>query len=86
MVNKMWYAILKREQEGFPFKAGTVFAVKKVQNEICATKIDLNNFKEIPFVSYIMTVEAAKNYFTKPSDDKNSIIEESFMICEREYC
>lgn len=89
-VEIMWYTVLNKElelQESFAgstyfVKAGTIYTAKQdPEYEVCLSPVD-------PMVSSLLylTRKQAKLYFTTPTKDLNSAMEESFMVCEREYC
>ena len=78
----MWYAVLNKESMGF--KAGSVFSCLSVSKE----EVEVNHIgsSKNMIVGWTMSKQVAKVAFTRPTRDLDSAMEESFMVCEREYC
>lgn len=82
---KMWYSCLKTEHKSAEgngtLMAGTVFRVKKF-SDILVQCTEVHGKQR----TWFFTVDYCKSAMTKPSVDLDSVMEESFMQCEANYC
>lgn len=89
----MYFAVLRAPAK--IGKVGSVFAVSKVFDEnrnavvVHAALVSYTNsgkptWNKLTCVT--LTQPCAREYFTKPSKDFDSVLEESFMVCEAAYC
>ena len=83
----MWMSVLCKPFGEYP--AGAMFCVTRYGNIVYAQYLDLGY--EPPqidnkHISLEFSVEDARDLFTKPTRDVKFLMEESIMVCEREYC
>ena len=84
-VAKIWYSALKIEHKSSTgndtLMAGSVFSVKKHSDTlVCCTELYGKQR------TYFFTADYCRSAMTKPSVDLDSVMEESFMLCEAAYC
>lgn len=85
----MWYAVLQKEiswystllEKHIPVQAGRVYKVEKDSPNFVRA-VNVHNPADVLHFSK----QEAKVLFTRPTKDLDSAMEESFMVCEREYC
>lgn len=83
----MWMSVLRFEHKGY--KAGTMFAVTRVNNEVIAYYLDFNYDPpriDSGRVELRMGVGSAKSMFTKPTKDVSALMNESVNVSEATYC
>ena len=86
----MWMAVLKKEMAGF--LVGTMWCVYRAKTERILVNAHILDFSvEVPCINgqyepYLFTIEDARKYFTKPTQDLKELMEESVMQSERAYC
>lgn len=84
----MWMAVLKKEMYGY--KAGSMFAVNRIENgTITARYLDVTHTPPIfkhDHGNLVLSVDSARDNFTKPTKDLTDLMEESIMVCESVYC
>jgi hypothetical protein len=82
----MWYTVAKFEAG--KIKAGTVFVCRREDDSVVLNKVNLGDALHFmdSFTSYRMDPDDCREWLTKPTKDLDSAIEESFLICEAQYC
>lgn len=81
---KIWYSTLKTEHKisnTLTLKAGTVFNVKKLPADLVSCT-ELHGTQ----TCYIFPRVLCQLLMTQPSVDLDAVMEESFMVCEANYC
>ncbi len=85
---KNWYTVAKNEismHDQSRVRAGTIWIAKSFNLNGCAM-VELRNIDETAEVGVMNLVKAsAKTFFTTPTRDINSAMEDSFLICEAVY-
>lgn len=86
----MWYTVLKKEMtvNGVTAKAGTIYTAKKVELFINEGWVQFTALDEqvAQLKETALPQRMCKDWFTKPTKDLDSAMEESFMVCEAVYC
>ena len=82
---KIWYSVMKSEHRladtGEILMAGVVLKVAKMADGLISCKQVFGAKK-----SYTFTAEFCRQYMTRPTVDLDSVMEESFMQSEANYC
>ena len=81
---RMYYTCLKTEHKtssGKVLKAGTLFSVQKHTDGLvaCSKLHELDG-------TYYFPQELCRKIMIQPSVDLDAVMEESFMVCEANYC
>ena len=85
----MWYAVLRRELP-IPLttkkiRAGSIYHVRKYNDQlILCSPVGGESAKQ--FGDIKIPTNDARTFFTRPTNDFNDAVEESFMQCEANYC
>lgn len=87
----MWMAVLKKATSGY--RIGSMWCVYRTKSEpvlVTARVLDVVSpgapFVDTNYAPLYFTIEDAQKHFTKPTQDFNSLMEESIMQCEGAYC